>query len=326
MDNKIEILRAICFTSEDMKTVSEIENYNFSEIDIEFMVEFKKIYELGENQLYYFLDKLDCQGYQLDDYSLLYYVRELLSGPFKEQTIHYTKTNKIRYFVKNTPDEFGNNGNKTKTIQNTSLATKNSYRLGVSVDLYNKLPKNIQNTIFSAIGLTESIFRDSLKSSTVCDNTLPIVDKSPNSRCNQEDNGSWEKIPNGTFLNKDPNMYEEISRVSKDIFEKVKKYLKDESVSKDEIKPCTQLPYETWRLYIAKKEYNPFDSEKNQSQSHNTAVSKNIPVGDERQNVDLDILGEEFDSFDRRNKSLKIENEDKNREYKLYASKGQLGS
>ena len=45
MRNKIEILRSILFTKEDLVNYKNIDD-QFSKVEIEFMIEFKKIYEL----------------------------------------------------------------------------------------------------------------------------------------------------------------------------------------------------------------------------------------------------------------------------------------
>ena len=58
MRNKIEILRSILFTKEDLVNYKNIDD-KFSKVEIEFMVEFKKIYELGLNQLEKFINKLE---------------------------------------------------------------------------------------------------------------------------------------------------------------------------------------------------------------------------------------------------------------------------
>ena len=58
MRNKIEILRSILFTKEDLVNYKNIDD-QFSKVEIEFMIEFKKIYELGLNQLEKFINKLE---------------------------------------------------------------------------------------------------------------------------------------------------------------------------------------------------------------------------------------------------------------------------
>jgi len=289
-----------------MKEITNLAD-SFTEKEIEFMVEFKKIYELGLNQLEKFIDKLDKEGNELDTYSITYYVDILNNGPLGSYVRQLSKDKK--YFL-NTPDTLGNVGNKNRTASNVTAFLTDDHQLGTAVDTYNKLPGFIQETLKSAIEQTENVFRSSLNSSMVIDNTLPIVDKSNQMRHDEEPSGKWVFRSNGNFLVKDSQYYTIIDEISTTIFDKIKQFLGEEN----------------FRIYKDKKEYSPFDSEKNQSEATNNKINKNITVGDTQQEVTLDLMGDEFDSVDRRNSVLKIENEDKDKEYKLYTVKGQLGS
>ena len=82
MRNRVEILRAIEFTKKDLEDITNLDELvQFSDKDKEFMEEFKKVYELGLNQLELFINKLDKEGSELDEYSIQYYVSQLLTGP-----------------------------------------------------------------------------------------------------------------------------------------------------------------------------------------------------------------------------------------------------
>lgn len=324
MKNKVETLRAICYTADDMKNYTNLSE-DFSDLEIEFMVEFKKIFEMGLEQLYFFMDKLDCQGYELDDYTILYYIEQLLNGPFKHEAFEYADTNKLRYFPK-TPDSFGNNGNKTEAPQNCTVLENLTYPLGCVVDVYNKLPKFTQENLKSAIEITESVFRSSLNSSVKHDNTLPIIDKNSQGRYSSEPSGGWVTTSNASYSLKDRYFYLEVERVSEKIFLKVKEYLKDQSHSNDEIKPCIQLPYETWRMFLAKKEYNSFDSVKNESSTENEIYEKDFYDGELKESIKLDILGDELDSVEKRSTVIKVINDSKDKEYTLNTNEGQLGA
>ena len=197
MNNKVETLRAICFTAEDLKNIKNFADA-FTEKEIEFMVEFKKIYELGLDQLKKFIDKLDEEGKDLDTYTILYYVEVLLNGPLGSYVREFSKDKK--YFVA-ISDSMGMLGNITRTTQNCPIYPDMDMPLGCSVDVFNKLPNFCQKTILNAVKITENMFRSSLYSSTFIDNTLPVIDKSNNIRYNDEKNGDWALKSSGTYLN-----------------------------------------------------------------------------------------------------------------------------
>jgi hypothetical protein len=294
-----------------LDTIQNVSEFEFSEKDIEFMVEFKKIYELGLDQLQKFIDKLDEEGEELDTYSILYYVSVLLNGPLGNYVREFSEGKK--YFT-NTPDTMGMLGNKTKSIQNDTIYPTIEYPLGASVDTFNKLPLFIQETLGTAVEQTEEIFRGSLKSTSVNDNTLPVIDKNPQQRYVDEKDGLWVKKSNGSYMVKDRYFYLAVDDKSRDIFEKVQEYLGEEN----------------FRIYRDKKDYNAFDSEKNQSESKNEKIEKEFTeiVNDEEKTltITLDLMGDEFDSEDRRKSELKIPSDDKDRKFKLNTNEGQLGN
>ena len=306
MKNNVELLRAICFTSEDMKDITNLAD-SFTEKEIEFMVEFKKIYELGLTQLKKFVEKLDEEGKDLDTYTIQYYVDILNNGPLGAYVQEYTEL--LKYFTK-TPDIMGHVGNKNYSPANVTIYSTDNYPLGCAVDTYNKLPKFIQDTLKNAIEQTEDVFRTSLKSSTEVDNTLPIVDKSPQKRHDEEPVGKWVLRANGNYMVKDSYYYKVIDKISQAIFDSVKMSIGEED----------------FRMYKDKKQYDPFDSEKNESTATNNKIKKNIVSGDKTQEVTLDILGDVFDSEERRGSVLTISSDTQDTDYKLNTVKGQLGS
>ena len=102
IDNKVEILRCLERTKEQFevqyqKNCEGENNRKFSEYsdaDKEFMEEYKKVYELGITQLQSFVNKLDEEGGEIDDYSLLYYITQLSNGPYAEEFATFSQ-NKI---------------------------------------------------------------------------------------------------------------------------------------------------------------------------------------------------------------------------------------
>lgn len=306
MNNKVEILRAICFTKDDLDTISNL-GEDFTDLDIEFMVEFKKIYELGLGQMEKFIDKLDSEGKDLDTYSILYYINVLINGPLGSYAREYSKGKK--YFTNN-PDIVGLLGNKTRTHQNNTIFEDGAYSLGSTVDLYNRLPLFMQDCLGIAIKQTEDVFRSSLKSSSVIDNTLPIIDKNSQLRYDEESIGEFVLRANGCHMVKDSSFYLMISDTSEDIFKKVEDLLGEED----------------FRVYKEKKQYSPFDSTKNTSTSKNTKIEKTFKDGDKEREITLDIMGDEFDSEEARSSKLKIAGTEKDKEYLLNSNEGQLGN
>lgn len=308
MRNSVEILRAICFTKEDLENITNLGD-SFSKKEIEFMVEFKKIYELGTDQLEKFINKLDEEGKDLDTYSILYYVETLLNGPFG--SIARTLSKDKKYFTP-TPESMGMLGNVTLSPSNTPVYVDTSYQLGCSVDTYNKLPKFSHEILAKSIKTTEDLFRSSIYSSSYIDNTFPVIDKETPKKYDQEKTGKWEFTPNATYLNKDPYYFLSVQEVASKVFDKVKSYLGDEN----------------FRVYKDKKTYNPF-SDDNESVSDNFKVEKKFvdPINpDIEEEIILDILGDEFDSEDKRSRVLKISGVEKDKEYVLNTNEGQLGN
>ena len=305
MRNGVEVLRSICFTREDLENITNLGD-SFSKEEIDFMVEFKKIYELGLNQLEKFINKLDEEGEDLDEYTIKYYVSQLRNGPLASYV--ETLSEDKNYFIK-TPNIMGVNGNKQLVTQNTTVLEGFDKPLGCPVDIYNKLPDFIQNLIKGAVDEGETLFRGSVTASTTNDNTLPIMDKAPQQRYDEEPEGTWVGKSNGSYLVKDTLMYKTVDDISQTIFDKVEEFLNEEN----------------FRLWADNKTFTPF-SDVNDAKSVNTILKKKIQDGENEREVELDMLGATFDSVERRQSTLKIEDPVKDREYALGTVEGQLGN
>lgn len=304
MKNKVEILRSICFTKEDLDTITNLGD-SFTEKEIEFMVEFKKIYELGLNQLKKFINKLDEEGKDLDEYSIQYYVTLLQNGPLKKWVKEYSKDKK--YFVP-IPEGMGKNGNNSFSTFNTTNLENEPNTLGATVDIFNKVPSFVQNSIKGLTEQVENVFRKGLKSSMVHDNTMPIMDKAPQQRYSEEPKGGWTQASNGNYLVKDRFFKNVIDKISQKIFDSVKEYLGDEN----------------FRIWADRKTFFPFDSSKNTSTASNNEIKKKVTEGNNTVVISLDLLGDEMDSEELRKSSLKINVDGKTLEYPLHTNVGQL--
>lgn len=306
MNNNVEILRALCYTKEDLDNITNLAD-SFSEKEIEFMVEFKKIYELGLSQLQKFIDKLDKEGKDLDSYSIRYYIDILTNGPLGSYVKEYSKDK--NYFV-NLPDTLGNIGNKNQATQNVTIFSTDVYPLGCATDTYNKMPGFMQTLLTGSIKQVEDVFRTSLKSCSEVDNTKPIIDKANQTRHDEEPEGKWVLKSNANYLVKDSFYYKVISDINEKIFESVKESLGEEN----------------YRVYKDFKQYSPFDSDKNESKATNNKINKKIKEGDKTYEATLDLMGDEFDSEEKRKSVLTIQTAGKDKQYKLNTVEGQLGN
>jgi hypothetical protein len=268
------------------------------------MTEFKKIYELGLTQLEKFIKKLDKEGKDLEPWDIEYYLNLLFNGPLGN---YARKLGKDKKYFPNLPDILGLMGNNQTSNHNVTLFEDDIYALNLSVDVYNKSPQFLENMIVKAGETVERVFRSSLKASIVNDNTMPIIDKKPQDRYSQEKTGEWVKKSNGNYSVKDSYYRLIMEDTRQKIFDKVKEKIQEEN----------------YRVFKYRKEYNPFSSEQNQSESQIYEIKKKVVEGDKEEILNIDIMG---DIFDDRDTTLTVENPEKNKEYKLNTIEGQFGS
>lgn len=307
INNKVEILRAICFDENDMGEIKDFP-IQFTDKEIEFMVEFKKIYELGVNQLYKFIDKLLEEGNELDVYSITYYVDVLNVGPFSKFIPSYLETkDNVKYFD-SYPDSLGQNGNVSITTSSSLYFVGDPLPLGTTVDIYNKLPKVSQETLKESVLSVEDVFRKNMYCAVVMDNTLPLSDKKPQERYESEK--EWTSKPNGSLAVKDFEFYTSVKKSSPEIFNKIKNNIGEENN----------------RILVFNKSLNPFSSEDHVSVGGRFEVKREYSQGNEKIEEVYDLDGELYDSDERRKTSLKIETFAKTKEYKLNTNEGQLGT
>lgn len=271
------------------------------------MVEFKKIYELGLNQLEKFINKLDEEGKDLQTWDIDYYVQLLLNGPLGAYATKLAENKKYFTII---PDVMGTVGNNAVTTHNTTSLGKDDYPLGVAVETYNNLPKFIQNIIPQVSEFVENVFRSGIEASTVIDNTLPIIDKAPQKRFDEESKGLWVKRSNASYLVKDSYYRLAMKDTRSLIFDKVKEFLGEEH----------------FRIWADRKRYNPFDSDYNTATGIPNLIEKVLRDGENEETIRMDTMGNVLDSEEKRKASLKVTNPEKDEEFVLNAVEGQLGN
>jgi len=201
IDNKVEILRCLERTKEQFEVQyqkncdgrSNQKYPEYSDADKEFMEEYKKVYELGITQLQSFVNKLDEEGGEIDDYSLLYYMTQLSNGPYAEQFDTFSQ-NKVEQAGGNSifnkaPDSLGSLANSVQT--NASVPVFRSESLNTGASLFNKSPIFMQDILGEAARGTADVFNFNFESSIFNDNTLPYIDKYPKARANIEGANVW---------------------------------------------------------------------------------------------------------------------------------------
>jgi hypothetical protein len=328
MRNKLEILRAIYFTEEDFKSIEGFE-VEFSEKQKKFILEFKKVYELGKEQLSKFIKELSTGSKEMEPWEIEYFTTQLFNGPFNKYVAQYVgllKPEEDQKYFEDNPDIMGTWATYNTNNKNTAAITGAWEELGVPVDIFNKCPDFIKGNIQDLSTLVNEMFRTNVQASTVNDNTLPLCDKLPELRTTTEPTGGWNLHPCGNYLVKDVHYRILTTDVKKIIFE-------------TEIKKATK---DSYRIFKDRRNYNPFSAE-------NDAYSKNFEVNTELKDVIhninddieektekliLDIFGNQFESDERRSgsndvtKSKKIEfhldKPEDARPYKLNTTKDQV--
>ena len=303
MRNRVEILRAIEFTKDDLDNIKNLNSiYAFSAKEKEFMEEFKKIYELGLNQLEKFINKLHSEGSALDTYTIQYYVRQLLSGPLSS---YAKKLGEGKRYFTIVSDMVGVCGNIQPASINSALVSNSQTPTGQTTDIYNKIPKFLQSLSVEVSKNTESVFRQGMKSTIFTDNTLPLIDKKPQLRVNTENDGLWQSSSHGSYCVRDRAFFKVLEKINSSVASSVK----------------SKFEPENFRIYQDKKTYNPFDKTTNTSTSKNFKLTVNV----NNQLIETDLMGDVLDTFEKRRNEIDVETENKKVKYQLNTNTGQLG-
>lgn len=255
LNKKIEKLRAILTTKKQVEeTISNIDQIgNFTEDDTILMESFKRIFHKGTTQLTKFLDDLEERGAKLieagDEYSIIYYVKQLLNSPFGAITRYLTAG---RTFWKASPDIMGVNSNLNRSnIQKPILEPvgDGAIVLNDSINTLTKVPSFILKNINGLNELNNNMMINSYLAPISLDNFFS--DRESNYSPNNFD-------AHGSFFVADTHSFGNTQAASAAIQESVSAYLGGED----------------YELYKWKKSYNPFNSENNINNTFNIPVAR----------------------------------------------------
>lgn len=268
--------------------------------------------QLGTDQLKAFIDLLDKEGKNLDEYSIYYYTKQLSNGPLKLSVSAYTvnEDGTIKKYWKLTPDTIGLIGNTNRSQINIPIVSFLTELTNIDTLTVSKMPPFIVDNIKQSVLLTNSIFTLGYES------TLRF-DTNGATRLQLEVAGNYNKTPHGSYVVSDTETLSTFSQLAAPIQTKVKEFVGDED----------------YRMYLAKRSYNLFVSS---NVTTNTKVERkldytqtNLDTGKpETKSVVIvtDLTGNTFDSDKAREGKLVIEYVGENVKLNLHTVEGQLGS
>tara|TARA_R100000995_G_C3472528_1_gene119081 strand:- start:295 stop:1500 length:1206 start_codon:yes stop_codon:yes gene_type:complete len=201
--------------------------HNYSESDLDFMENYLKIFELGLDQLEEFIGMLQsAEGLlNLDECSILYYLRQLLNGPFACAAYDISKllSGESINLLASVNDGIGTLGNAVRG--NISTTVYGLEPFNAALDLYNKLPPYMQDNIQKGTRAATNVFNYNFECSCYNDNTLPFIDKFPKLRVNNEFSQGFTNFAAGNLNLKDIPFFNNLRDISNNIFESIKSAL-----------------------------------------------------------------------------------------------------
>jgi len=201
--------------------------HNFSESELDFMENFLQIFELGLDQLQKFIGMLaSAEGLlKLDECTILYYLRQLLNGPFSCAAYDLSRlaSGQDINLLASVNDGIGTIGNAVRSnIATTVYGLEPVY---TAVDLYNKLAPYTQDCMNEGARVTQNIFNYNFEQSIYNDNTLPFIDKLPKLRVNNEFSKGFTNFASGNFNLKDIPFFNTLRDISNNIFDSIRQAL-----------------------------------------------------------------------------------------------------
>lgn len=320
---KVELLRALLRTKDQFDELIDTgANDNFTEKDKEFMEEFKRIYYSGLEQLEKFINKIDEEGKEISIESIEYYKSLLFNGPLAGNTLQLAKpASGTKNFFKDTTDDLGTNGNtaadnNTIPIWSTELVAFNN-----TVPINNKSTEFINNLISKASKQTAITTRITSEYLYNTDNTKPFIDKRQTERVSLEGEDGFNSEAHGCYCVKDVEFRKVAEEITEDIFDKVEEYLGESDFA----------------VFTFKKLSNYF-GEDNTAKSFNAKIRRKLQfmqrsydeegveeIEIKDTNIETDLIGNQFDSPDRRGFTFKITG-NKDKIFNPNTIEGQLGS
>ena len=201
--------------------------HNYSESDLDFMENYLDIFELGLDQLEKFMRMLaSAEGLlKLDECSILYYLRQLLNGPFACAAYDISKllSGESINLLASVNDGIGTLGNAVRG--NISTTVYGLEPFNAALDLYNKLPPYMQNNIKKGTSAATNVFNYNFECSCYNDNTLPFIDKFPKLRVNNEYSQGFTNFATGNLNLKDIPFFNNLRDISNNIFETIRSAL-----------------------------------------------------------------------------------------------------
>jgi len=320
---KVELLRALLRTKDQFDELIDTgANDEFTDKDKEFMEEFKKIYYSGLEQLEKFINKIDEEGKEISIESIEYYKSILLNGPLAGNTLQLAKPpGESKKFFKDTTDDLGTNGNTAADNNTIPIWSTEVVAFNNTVNSNNKSTKFINELITKATKQTAITTRVTSEYLYDTDNTKPFIDKRQSERVDLEGQDGFNNEPHGCYCVKDVEFRKVAEEITEDIFDKVEEYLGESDFA----------------VFTFKKLSNYFGDD-NKAKSFNAKIKRKLQfmqrsydeegveeIEIKDTNIETDLIGNQFDSPDRREFTFKITG-DKDKIFNPNTIEGQLGS
>ena len=245
----------------------EVLGYTFTEKDKELCESFKKVYQLGLNQLRIFINDLIRDNPQIPDQAASYYIRQLYNGPFTNYVAEYAQNpyrgqGKEQNCFSPSPDTLASLANTAQ--QNAGVPVYFGASEDITTNLTKKTPAFIRRNLNTCQRTCAEVVNYNAESAVYSDNTLPYIDKRSRQRVNTEYLGEYtsQAIAVGNLMLKDIKFSKILRGVANAIIALIEGYL-----GKD-----------AFRLFNYKRDINYFDPNQNISKTENGKVCKSLLI------------------------------------------------
>ena len=310
LNKKVERLRAVLLTKEQVDAfVSNLNELGeFTSTDKEMMESFKKILSLGTKQLKAFVSELNSKGASLDEYSIIYYTTQLKNGPLKEELKTILSQGGFTTYWKESPDIIGvSTGPELPSLQETpigTLSTQSTFNQPVAT--ITKMPQSVVKRAMDLDKAANSVISVGINGCLKLEEEYEA--NSYNNRIEGERGGAYSKTAHGSYLVADTSTF---------------LMLKNIRVSSSNVARSV-LGSEDYRLYVFKRDYNPYDPAQNVSITKNTKVKRKVDINSNVE-IETDLGGNVFEGANVRDHSITVQTQGRDATLKLHTVKGQLG-